>query len=108
MLVSTACGGLLKISIEPLIKKYVPDNMIRFGTLNVIVIVGYVQVGKGGGQEYFRPYVVVFVCVDTMTNYLLHGTLHVMIYQAENVVTDQRKLGGAPGFIRKVRLDFIK
>ena len=104
MLLSTACGGLPEISIKPLIKEYVSDDMIRFGSLNVIVIVGYVQVGKGGGQGYFRPYVIVFVWVGTMANYLLHGTLHVMIYQAENVVTDQRKLGGAPGCVRKVRL----
>ena len=40
-----------------------------------------------------------------MASYLLHGTLHVTIYEAQDVVTDQRKLGGAPGFIRKVSLD---
>ena len=42
---------------------------------------------------------------ETMASYLLHGTLHVTIYEAQDVVTDQRKLGGAPGFIRKVSLD---
>lgn len=73
-----------------------------------MVIVGYAQVGKGGGQGYSGPYVIVFVWRDTMANSLLHGTLHVTIYQAENVVTDQRKLGGAPGFVRKVRRESIK
>lgn len=44
---------------------------------------------------------------ETMASYLLHGTLNVTIYEAQDVVTDQRKLGGAPGFIRKVSLDEI-
>ena len=39
-----------------------------------------------------------------MAKYLLHGTLHVSIYEAEHLVTDDRVTGGAPKYFRKVRL----
>ncbi len=41
---------------------------------------------------------------EIMASYLLHGNLHITIYGAQVVVTDQRKLGGATGFIKKVSL----
>ena len=41
---------------------------------------------------------------STMAKYLLHGTLEVTIYDAENIVNQDRKSGRAPGFLRKVRI----
>jgi hypothetical protein len=37
-----------------------------------------------------------------MASYLLHGTLHVTIYQAENIINTERTTGGAPAFFRRV------
>jgi phospholipase D1/2 len=42
-----------------------------------------------------------------MAQYLLHGTLMVTIYKAQNLVMEKRKSGGAPNFIRKVSLQII-
>ncbi|KAG6554629.1 hypothetical protein Mapa_003647 [Marchantia paleacea] len=37
-----------------------------------------------------------------MANYLVHGTLHVTIYEAEGLVDADRTTGGAPVFLRKL------
>jgi len=36
-----------------------------------------------------------------MASYLLHGTLHVTIYEAENIINTERATGGAPAFFRR-------
>jgi len=38
-----------------------------------------------------------------MASYLLHGVLDVTIYEAENLVNEQRSTGSAPVFLRKVQ-----
>lgn len=38
-----------------------------------------------------------------MANYLVHGCLHVCIYEADGLVDEERSSGGAPLFFRKVR-----
>ena len=38
-----------------------------------------------------------------MAQILLHGTLHVTIFEAESLSNPHRASGGAPKFIRKVR-----
>jgi hypothetical protein len=42
-----------------------------------------------------------------MASYLLHGTLHVTIYEAENIINTERTTGGAPAFFRRVRFVWL-